>query len=100
MINLDKHRQVLGENWRGMNMELSKTEAAEYLSISVRALERYTQQGKIGVKYVKVTPGKQARYQRKDLDQLKEELNTQTHKPTVEIALTPPKQALSEYIYS
>ena len=93
MINLDKHRQVIGEDWREINMELSKAEAAEYLGISIRALERYTQQGKIGVKYVKATRGKQARYQRKDLDQLKEDLDTQTHKPTVEIAKTPPKVA-------
>ena len=54
MINLDKHRQVTGENWWGINMELSKAEAAEYLGISIRALERYTQQGKIVVKYVKL----------------------------------------------
>ena len=56
-------------------MELSKAEAAEYLGISVRALERYTQQAKIGVKYVKATRGKQARYKTKDLDQLKEDFD-------------------------
>ncbi len=65
-------------------MELSKAEAAEYLGISTRALERYTQQGKIGVKYVKAKRGKQARYQSQDLEQLKKELSTETHKPAVE----------------
>ena len=68
-------------------MELSKPEASEYLGISTRALERYTQQGKIGVKYVKGTRGKQARYQQSDLDRLKEELDTTVHKPTIEVTM-------------
>ena len=85
MINFDKHRQSLGEDWRVIKkMELSKAEAAKYLGISTRALERYTQQGKIGVKYVKGKRGKQARYQSAELEELKKELSTETHKPTVE----------------
>ena len=72
-------------------MELSKAEAAEYLGISTRALERYTQQGKLGVKYVRATRGKQARYQEGELAALKAELETETHKPVVS-AQTPTTQ--------
>ncbi|MEL4896038.1 helix-turn-helix domain-containing protein [Crocosphaera sp. Alani8] len=43
--------------------EISKQDAAQYLGISLRALERYTQQGRIGVKYIKGKRGRQARYQ-------------------------------------
>ena len=75
-------------------MELSKPEAAKYLGISTRALERYTQQGKIGVKYVKGTRGKQARYQQSDLERLKEELDTTVHKPTVEVTSPTPTTPL------
>ena len=64
-------------------MEFSKTESAEYLGVSVRALERYTSQGLIGVKYVKAERGKKAYYLQEDLDELKEKLNLEVHKPTV-----------------
>lgn len=65
-------------------MELSKSQAAKYLNISTRALERLTQQGKLSVKYVRGSRGKQARYQQSDLDELKKELETPIHKPKVE----------------
>ena len=82
-------------------MELSKVEAAKFLGISTRALERYTKQGKIGVKYVKATRGKQARYHLSELEELKAELETETHKPTLEQTptnLANPRQATVEVL--
>ena len=65
-------------------MELSKAEAAKYLGVSARTLELYTKQGKVGVKYVKATRGKQARYHQSELEELKAALEVETHKPLVE----------------
>ncbi len=63
---------------------MNKKEAAEYLSVSTRAIERYTQQGKISVKYEKGKTRPVAVYEQQELDRLKEELNATVHKPAVE----------------
>ena len=65
---------------------MNKKEAAEYLSVSTRAIERYTQQGKISVKYEKGKTRPVAVYEQQELDKLKEELNATVHKPAVELS--------------
>jgi excisionase family DNA binding protein len=62
---------------------MNKEEAAAYLGISTRTLERYTQQGKLEVKYEGAKTRPIATYDRDDLDRLKAELGTPTIKPTV-----------------
>jgi excisionase family DNA binding protein len=68
--------------------ELSKKEAAEHLGISQRALERYTQQGRVSVKYVKATRGRQARYDLAEINELKRQLEEPVHRPAVDTPLS------------
>ena len=79
-------------------MELTKKEAAEFLGVSTRALERYTKQGKIGVKYVQGKNGKQAFYQQSDLEQYRDSQAIPTHKPATEEVSTPPDLALTRVV--
>jgi excisionase family DNA binding protein len=65
---------------------MNKQEAADYLGVSTRAIERYTQKGKLSVKYEGGKTRPVAIYDSEELDKLKEELNTTTYKPTVEPA--------------
>jgi excisionase family DNA binding protein len=65
---------------------MNKQEAAEYLGVSVRALERYTQQGRLSVHY---EPGKTrpvAVYREDELQPLKDEIaaNLYHQRPAVE----------------
>ncbi len=62
---------------------MNKKEAAEYLGVSTRAIERYTQKGKLGVKYSGGKTRPLAIYD-------KEELETTIHKPVIESAPTTP----------
>ena len=78
--------------------ELSKQQAAEHLGISQRALERYTQQGKVGVKYVKATRGRQARYDLAEVNELKHQLQEPVHRPAIESSLTVLPQSESEQV--
>lgn len=64
-------------------MSLSKQEAAEFLGVSKRALERYTQQGKVGVKYVKGAFGKEAKYSKAELEIFKYSQSAEIHKPAL-----------------
>jgi DNA-binding transcriptional MerR regulator len=64
---------------------MNKKEAAEYLDVSTRAIERYTKQGKLTVKYEKGKTRSIAIYDQAELERLKEELNTPVYKPSVEI---------------
>ena len=86
-----------GDTWRKViEMGLSKTEAAEYLGISLRSLERYTQKGKIAVKYVRGKYGKQPVYQRKDLEEFQQSYQEVVHQPAVAnltTQLSPPAQS-------
>jgi excisionase family DNA binding protein len=69
---------------------MNKEEAAAYLGISTRTLERYSKDGKLQVKYEGAKTRPIATYDPDDLDQLKAELETPTIKPTVsDAALTP-----------
>lgn len=63
---------------------MNKQEAADYLGVSTRAIERYTAKGKLSVKYEGGKTRPVAVYDRSELDKLKEELTATTIKPAVE----------------
>ncbi len=63
---------------------MKKKEAAEYLGVSVRALERYVQQGKISVRYEKGKTRPTANFDQGELEEFKAQLNQPTIKPAVE----------------
>ncbi|MEO1433574.1 MAG: helix-turn-helix domain-containing protein [Cyanobacteria bacterium J06632_19] len=63
---------------------MNKKQAAEYLGVSVRALERYVQQGKLTVRYEKGKTRPTANFDQTELEAFKEELNQPTIKPAVE----------------
>ncbi|BAZ66280.1 hypothetical protein NIES4106_10300 [Fischerella sp. NIES-4106] len=70
---------------------MNKQQAAEFLGVSVRALERYVQQGRISVKYEKGKTRPTANFNPTELETFKEELNQPTIKPVVE-----PRQITTE----
>jgi len=63
---------------------MNKQQAAEYLGVSVRALERYVQQGKISVKYEKGKTRSTANFEETELELFKEQLNQPIVKPAVD----------------
>jgi excisionase family DNA binding protein len=63
--------------------EMRKDEAAKYVGCSVRSLENYTKQGRIGVKYERSKTRPVALYSRTELDRLKAELNSTLYAPAV-----------------
>lgn len=63
---------------------MNKQEAADFLGVSVRALERYVQQGRISVKYEKGKTRPTANFGRAELEAFREELNQPTVKPAFE----------------
>jgi excisionase family DNA binding protein len=63
---------------------MNKQQAAEFLGVSVRALERYVQQGKISVTYEKGKTRPTANFDPTELELLKEELNQPTVKPAID----------------
>ena len=63
---------------------MNKQSAADYLGVSVRALERYVQQGRIGVKYEKGKTRPTANFDPAELEAFKSELNQPTVKPAFE----------------
>ncbi|MEM7552892.1 MAG: helix-turn-helix domain-containing protein [Cyanobacteria bacterium P01_A01_bin.84] len=63
---------------------MNKKQAAEFLGVSVRALERYVQQGKLTVRYEKGKTRPTANFDQRELEAFKEELNQPTIKPAVE----------------
>jgi excisionase family DNA binding protein len=54
---------------------MNKQDAAEFLGVSVRAVERYTQQGKLSVTYTKGRTRPIAEYRQDELDALRAEIN-------------------------
>jgi len=70
---------------------MNKQEAADYLGVSVRALERYVQQGKISVKYEKGKTRPTANFDATELEAFKAELEQPTIKPAFE-----PRQIATE----
>jgi excisionase family DNA binding protein len=76
---------------------MNKKEAAEYLGVSTRAIERYTQKGLISVKYEGGKTRPVAVYDSDELDKLKEELETTIYKPAIESSSpTPTNLATSD----
>ena len=73
---------------------MNKKEAAAYLGVSTRAIERYVKQGKLSVKYIKGKTSKLATYDEAELARLQEELTQITHKPAIE-QVTPEETSLS-----
>ena len=67
----------------GVRLIMNKQEAANYLGISTRGIERYTQKGKLTVKYEGGKTRPIAVYDEQELAKLKEELNTVSYKPAV-----------------
>ena len=62
---------------------LTKQEAAEFLGVTVRTLERYTHEGKIGGRYEKGKTRSVLVYDEEELQAFKTELETKTYKPAV-----------------
>lgn len=62
---------------------MKKKEAADYLGVSTRAIERYTSQGKLSVKYEKGKTRPIAIYEPNELKKLKDELETPSYQPEV-----------------
>lgn len=60
---------------------MNKQEAADFLGVSVRALERYVSQGKISVRYEKGKTRPTANFDEQELEQFKTELTQPTYKP-------------------
>jgi predicted site-specific integrase-resolvase len=63
---------------------MNKQEASDYLGVSVRALERYVQQGRISVKYEKGKTCPTANFEQAELEAFREELNQPTVKSAFE----------------
>lgn len=62
---------------------LTKQQAAEFLGVTVRTLERYTQEGKLGGRYEKGKTRSVLVYDEEELQAFKAELETKTYKPAV-----------------
>jgi len=62
---------------------MRKDEAAKYVGCSVRSLENYTKQGRIGVRYERSKTRPVALYSRAELDRLKAELESTLYAPAV-----------------
>ena len=63
---------------------LTKQQAADFLGVTVRTLERYTQEGKIGGRYEKGKTRSVLVYDESELRAFKAELETKTYKPAVD----------------
>jgi excisionase family DNA binding protein len=68
---------------------MNKQEAADFLGVSVRALERYVQQQRISVKYEKGKTRPTANFNPVELEAFKAELNQPNYKPAIEPRQTP-----------
>lgn len=63
---------------------MNKAEAAKYLEISERSLERYTSNNEISVRYERGKTKPVPVYEQADLDIFKAKMNRPVHKPAVE----------------
>ena len=80
---------------------LNKQQAAEFLGVNVRTLERYTQEGKIGGRYEKGKTRSVMVYDEKELQAFKAAQSTKTYKPAVDPNPTNPDNdatALSKFV--
>lgn len=69
---------------RCMLLSMNKQEAAEFLNVSVRALERYVQQGRIGGHYEKGKTRPTLVFDAAELEKFKNELEQKLYRPAVE----------------
>lgn len=67
---------------------MNKKEAAEFLGKSVRAVQRYTSDGKLTVKYVPGKTGLEAVYDESEVRRLKEEIEIAVYQPSLDGADT------------
>ena len=65
---------------------MNKIEAAAFLGVSVRALERYTAQNRVAARYEKGKTRSVLVYDQGELERFKGELDSEVHRPTVEIS--------------
>ena len=65
---------------------LDKKQAAEYLQVTTRSLERYTNEGRISVRYEQSPNGEIAMFDPEELKKFKTDKQTSRIKPTVEPA--------------
>lgn len=65
---------------------MTKQEAADQLGVSVRALERYTQQSRIAARYEKGRTRPTIIYDESEVERFKAELEKVKHKPALEVA--------------
>ncbi len=65
---------------------MTKQEAATFLTVSVRALERYTQQNRLAVRYEKGKTRPVLVYEQSELERFKAELERERHRPVLERA--------------
>ncbi len=63
---------------------MNKSEAAEFLGVSVRAVERYTAAGKLAARYERGKTGQVLAFDKSDVQRFKTELETPQLKSTVE----------------
>jgi excisionase family DNA binding protein len=80
---------------------LTKQQAAEFLGVNVRTLERYTQEGKIGSRYEKGKTRSVVVYDEEELRAFKAAQETKTYKPAVDPTPTNPDSdsvALSKFV--
>lgn len=63
---------------------MNKTQAAEFLGVSVRALERYTAQSRVAARYEKGKTRSVLVYDQGELKRFKTELETALHRPSVD----------------
>ena len=63
---------------------LDKKQAAEYLQVTTRSLERYTNEGRISVRYEQSPNGEIAMFDPEELKKFKTDKQTSRIKPTVE----------------
>lgn len=63
--------------------EITKREATALLGVSERALERYTKQGKLSIRYVRGKRGKEARYSQSEIEQFISERDTPIYQPAI-----------------
>lgn len=73
--------------------EMRKEEAAKYVGCSVRSLENYVKQGRIGVKYEKSKTRPIALYAREELDRLKADLASTLYAPAVASSAPEPSES-------
>ena len=80
---------------------LNKQQAADFLGVNVRTLERYTQEGKIGSRYEKGKTRSVVVYDEEELRAFKAAQETKTYKPAVDSTPTNPDRdeaALSKFV--